>query len=94
MVKNLKIHVNKNGNTKGDKKLEFAISINNINSTVCAKPFVKWAGGKGQLLDTFRQYYPSTLIKGYIRRYIEPFVGGGAVYLKFCRNIKLRKLLY
>jgi len=72
--------------------LEFAISINNINSTVCAKPFVKWAGGKGQLLDTFRQYYPSTLIKGYIRRYIEPFVGG--FYLKFCRNIKLRKLLY
>lgn len=44
-----------------------------------AKPFVKWAGGKGQLLDTFTQYYPIELSYGSIKRYIEPFVGGGAV---------------
>ncbi|ABN52741.1 MAG TPA: DNA adenine methylase [Hungateiclostridium thermocellum] len=71
--------------------MEFAISINNINSTVCAKPFVKWAGGKGQLLDTFRQYYPSTLIKGYIRRYIEPFVGGGAVLFEILQKYKVEE---
>lgn len=38
------------------------------------KPFVKWAGGKRQLLDTIRIKYPSK-----IERYCEPFVGGGAV---------------
>lgn len=55
------------------------VQANKFNLTECAKPFVKWAGGKGQLLDTFTKYYPSMLIEGRIRRYIEPFVGGGAV---------------
>lgn len=39
-----------------------------------AKPFVKWAGGKTQLLETLRQKYPHR-----IEKYCEPFVGGGAV---------------
>ncbi len=39
-----------------------------------AKPFVKWVGGKSQLLDEIREKYPST-----IEKYCEPFVGGGAV---------------
>ena len=39
-----------------------------------AKPFVKWAGGKSQLLDEIREKYPSR-----IEKYCEPFVGGGAV---------------
>ena len=38
------------------------------------KPFVKWAGGKSQLLDEIRQKYPTN-----IEKYCEPFVGGGAV---------------
>ena len=42
------------------------------------KPFLKWAGGKGQLLDEIRKYYPSDLGAG-IYKYAEPFVGGGAV---------------
>lgn len=42
-----------------------------------AKPFMKWAGGKGQLLSTIHPYYPFE--KGRVRRYAEPFVGGGAV---------------
>lgn len=42
------------------------------------KPFVKWAGGKGQLLPVIRQAYPGGLGKT-LRRYAEPFVGGGAV---------------
>lgn len=41
------------------------------------KPFLKWAGGKGQLLSDIEQYYPFE--KGYITKYAEPFVGGGAV---------------
>jgi len=51
----------------------------NVNLTEYAKPFVKWAGGKGQLLDVFEKFYPLELHEGGVRRYIEPFVGGGAV---------------
>lgn len=42
------------------------------------KPFIKWAGGKGQLLPEIREIYPSELGKS-IRKYAEPFIGGGAV---------------
>jgi DNA adenine methylase len=36
--------------------------------------FVKWAGGKKQLIGQFQQYFPKK-----IERYFEPFVGGGAI---------------
>lgn len=39
------------------------------------KPIVKWAGGKRQLLEQLSPYIPSS------RLYVEPFVGGGAVWL-------------
>ena len=39
-----------------------------------AKPFVKWVGGKSQLLEEIREKYPQK-----IEKYCEPFVGGGAV---------------
>ena len=41
------------------------------------KPFLKWAGGKGQLLGEIEKYYPFK--NGKINKYAEPFVGGGAV---------------
>ena len=41
------------------------------------KPFLKWAGGKGQLLSEIEKYYP--FADGKITKYAEPFVGGGAV---------------
>lgn len=43
-----------------------------------AKPFVKWAGGKGQLLSQLDKYLPQQL-DGRPFTYIEPFVGGGAM---------------
>jgi len=43
-----------------------------------AKPFVKWAGGKSQILHNIRAKYPAELGKS-ITKYAEPFVGGGAV---------------
>lgn len=43
----------------------------------CIKPFLKWAGGKGQLLKEIEQYYPFE--NKIITKYAEPFVGGGAV---------------
>lgn len=42
------------------------------------RPFLKWAGGKGQLLDCIRAKYPAELGES-IQKYAEPFVGGGAV---------------
>ncbi len=44
-----------------------------------ARGVLKWAGGKSQLLDTFQHCYPPGLKTGTIHRYIEPFVGSGAV---------------
>ncbi len=41
------------------------------------KPFLKWAGGKGQLLSEIGKYYPFENKR--ITKYAEPFVGGGAV---------------
>ncbi len=41
------------------------------------KPFLKWAGGKNQLLKEIRNYYP--FMNKNITKYAEPFVGGGAV---------------
>jgi DNA adenine methylase len=42
------------------------------------KPFLKWAGGKSQILDSIRNKYPDGL-GDTITKYAEPFVGGGAV---------------
>ena len=41
------------------------------------KPFLKWAGGKGQLLKEIEKFYPFE--NKQITKYAEPFVGGGAV---------------
>ncbi len=40
------------------------------------QPFLKWAGGKGQLLNQYEPYFPRTPLRGYY----EPFVGSGAVF--------------
>jgi DNA adenine methylase len=40
-----------------------------------AAPFVKWAGGKSQLLEQFQPFFPAQFNK-----YVEPFVGGGAIF--------------
>jgi DNA adenine methylase len=47
-----------------------------------AKPFVKWVGGKRQLLAQFRKMnlYPPEKFDTKKHRYFEPFVGGGAVF--------------
>jgi DNA adenine methylase len=39
------------------------------------RPLLKWAGGKRQLLPQLRPFYPAAF-----NRYIEPFVGSGAVF--------------
>jgi len=54
------------------------------------KPFVKWVGGKGQLLTQLENYYPLTLKNGQIEQYIEPFVGGGAVFFAVMQKYHIK----
>lgn len=44
-----------------------------------AKPFIKWVGGKTQLLTQLNNYLPSDFSSWSNATYIEPFVGGGAM---------------
>lgn len=44
-----------------------------------AKPFVKWVGGKSQLLEEIRKSLPKDLKERTGVTYVEPFIGGGAV---------------
>ena len=49
------------------------------------KPFLKWAGGKGQLLSQLEEHLPADLHKQAFT-YIEPFVGGGAMLFYMLRK--------
>ena len=52
------------------------------------RPFVKWAGGKNQLLSEIRKKYPDNILK-----YCEPFVGGGAVLFDILDTFHCEKVL-
>lgn len=51
-----------------------------------AKPFLKWAGGKGQLLSQIGQHLPPGLWEGSLTKYAEPFIGGGAVFFQISNS--------
>jgi DNA adenine methylase len=47
--------------------------------TMKAKPFIKWVGGKTQLIESIEEALPENFADLKNVTYIEPFVGGGAV---------------
>lgn len=47
-----------------------------LEETKALRPFVKWAGGKTQLLERLHAYMPETY-----NNYFEPFIGGGSFFL-------------
>lgn len=59
--------------------LAFNISISELfdmsKKEFILKPFVKWAGGKTQVLEKIKEHLPSDY-----NRYFEPFIGGGALF--------------
>lgn len=55
-----------------------------------AKPFLKWAGGKGQLLQRFRDLYPEPLKANGISTFYEPFLGSGAVFFDIVQQYKVK----
>ena len=57
-----------------------------LSGTKKAKPFLKWAGGKGQLINAIDLRLPTELKQGKIEKYIEPFIGGGAVFFHMAQN--------
>ena len=54
------------------------LAYNNCSNS--PKPFMKWAGGKTQLLPQLNELLPTKLKANAIKTYIEPFVGGGAMF--------------
>ncbi|MBC8163122.1 MAG: DNA adenine methylase [Roseiflexaceae bacterium] len=55
------------------------------DSPAAVRPFIKWAGGKGQLLPKLSARLPSNF-----GRYHEPFVGGAALFFHLHNNGLLR----
>lgn len=55
------------------------------------KPFVKWAGGKSSLIPQITKYFPFELKNGQIEKYVEPFVGGGAVLIDILQKYDVKQ---
>ncbi len=58
----------------------------NMDASVTPRPIVKWAGGKGQLLQEIDSVLPPSF-----KDYYEPFVGGGALFFHLYRKGIIRK---
>ena len=54
-------------------------------------PFVKWAGGKGQLLEVLKANFPDGMGTS-ITKYAEPFVGGGALLFALLDEYSFEKV--
>lgn len=54
-----------------------------------ARPFLKWAGGKSQLLPQLRALFPEGLKTEKLTRYVEPFLGSGAVFFDLMQRYDL-----
>lgn len=70
-----------------EKKVDAVKKQYNKSNEKQARPFLKWAGGKGQLLADIEKYYPFDGRN--IVKYAEPFVGGGAVFFDILNKYDL-----
>ncbi|MBF2099381.1 MAG: DNA adenine methylase [Gloeomargaritaceae cyanobacterium C42_A2020_066] len=65
--------------------------MSKVDSPHRAKPFLKWAGGKTQLLEQIESFLPAALKAGWIKRYVEPFVGSGAVLFHLAQQYSIQE---
>lgn len=56
-----------------------------------ATPVLKWAGGKRQLVPTIDELLPEQLKNGQIKKFAEPFFGGGAVFFHLVQKYNIEK---
>jgi DNA adenine methylase len=61
------------------------VAVGREASAAAVRPFLKWVGGKRQLLPHLRRFYPAEF-----NRYIEPFLGSGAVFFDLHSRARLR----
>lgn len=76
--------------TTAQKPIDARSTRYNKKEEKTVKPFLKWAGGKGQLLKEIDRYYPFDDCK--ITKYAEPFVGGGAVLFDILSKYDLKEI--
>ena len=76
--------------TDAEKPIDARSTRYNTTDEKCVKPFLKWAGGKGQLLKEIEKYY--TFDDVVITKYAEPFVGGGAVLFDILSKYNLEEI--
>lgn len=62
-----------------------------LTAPVKAKPFLKWAGGKTQLVEQMKALFTSDLARGTINRYVEPFVGSGVLFFYVAQNYPINE---
>lgn len=55
--------------------MSHCIIPSNASDLLSPRPFLKWAGGKSQLITQYKPYFPETF-----KTYYEPFLGGGAIF--------------
>ncbi len=72
------------------KPVDARVKKYRANDDKTIKPFLKWAGGKGQLLKEIEKYYPFD--SKAITKYAEPFVGGGAVLFDILNKYDLEEV--
>lgn len=64
------------------------------HTTTFAKPFLKWPGGKRRVLKRLVYYLPPEINSGKIKKYAEPFIGGGALFFFIAQNFPNIKSFY
>lgn len=60
-----------------------------LQEQAAARPFLKWAGGKGQLIEKFQQFYPKQLQQQKLKTFYEPFLGSGAVFFNIAQQYNI-----
>jgi hypothetical protein len=69
-------HHNSIENSAECREILLTLSLYRTKNMAKAKPFIKWVGGKSQLIDQLESHLPADFDVWNNITYIEPFVGG------------------